>query len=144
MTPSTLALTLITIVLWGLIPIFDKLALGQHAVSPLVGIAIRAAAVAVLAVPLALTIGRGGAALKAMPPSAIALYAASGLASLLLAQYAYYKLLAQADVSKVFPLLFAAAPIVTIAIGVFVMKEPMTLKQALGAALVVAGGLLLL
>jgi drug/metabolite transporter (DMT)-like permease len=100
--------------------------------------------VAVLAVPLALTIGRGGAALKAMPPSAIALYAASGLASLLLAQYAYYKLLAQADVSKVFPLLFAAAPIVTIAIGVFVLKEPMTLKQALGAALVVAGGLLLL
>lgn len=144
MNPTTLALTAVTILLWGLIPIFDKLALSQFAASPLVGIAIRAAGVAVLAVPLAATFGKGGEAIKAMPPAAIALFVASGVSSLLLSQFTYYKLLQQANVSRVFPLLFSAAPLVTLVIGVVALKEPMTLKQVLGALLVVGGGLLLL
>lgn len=144
MTPTTLAFTLATIFLWGLIPIFDKLALSHFTGSPLVGIAIRAAGVAVLAVPLAAVYGKGGNTLKAMSPAAIALFVASGVASLLLSQFTYYKLLQQANVSRVFPFLFSAAPIVTILIGVIALKEPMSLKQMAGAALVIGGGLLLL
>ena len=144
MNATTLGLTAMTIVLWGLLPIFDKLALTQHAASPLVGIAIRAAAVAVVAVPLALVYGDAAATIRAMPASAIGLYVASGTVSLLLAQYAYYALLKQADVSKVFPFLFSAAPLVTIAVGVFWLGETVSVKQAIGALLVIGGGILLL
>lgn len=144
MNAHTLALTAVTVVLWGLIPILDKLALSHFAASPLVGIAIRAASVAVLAVPLAAAFGQGATSIRAMPPVAIALFMASGVVSLLLAQYAYYALLQQAEVSRVFPFLFGAAPVVTILLGVLVLGETMTLKQVVGALLVVGGGLLLL
>lgn len=144
MNTTTWGLTILTIVLWGLIPVIDKVALGQHAASPLVGIAIRATAVALVAVPLAVYYGDGAATLRAMPSPTIGLYVASGVVSLLLAQYAYYALLGQADVSKVFPFLFSAAPLVTIALGVLALGETLSAKQALGALLVIGGGLLLL
>lgn len=144
MNGQTVGLALITILLWGTIPVVDKLALTHYAASPLVGIAIRAGSVAILAIPLALTVGRADHATGTMPTSAIALYVASGVISLLLAQYTYYRLLAQTEVSHVFPLLFAAAPLVTIGLGVAFLGESMSLKQALGAALVILGSLLLI
>lgn len=141
---ATIGLTVAVILLWGLIPIFDKLALSRFAVSPWVGIAIRSAAVAVLAVPIALAFGQGGPALRAMPPGVIALYVTSGVVSLLLAQYCYYALLQQAEVSRVFPFLFAAAPLVTLVIGVVGLGESLTPQKVLGALLVIGGGILLL
>lgn len=144
MSPTTLALTAVTVFLWGLIPILDKLALSQFAASPLVGIAIRAAGVAVLAVPIAAAYGEAGKAIRAMPPAAIALYLASGVVSLLVAQFAYYSLLKQADVSRVFPFLFSAAPVVTMVLGVLWLGETLSGKQVVGALLVIGGGLLLL
>lgn len=144
MSPTTLALMLATIVLWGIIPVIDKLAVGHAAISPLVGIAVRAGAVAVLAVPLAFVAGDGAAALRALPWRVLGLYAASGMVSLLLAQYTYYALLRQADVARVFPLLFAAAPIVTVALAVGLLGETLSWKQALGTLLIVGGGLLML
>lgn len=144
MNLATLALTGATIGLWGLIPILDKLALSQYSASPLVGIAIRAAGVAVLAVPLAAAYGDASRVMRAMPVQGVLLFVASGVVSLLLSQYTYYALLKQADVSRVFPFLFSAAPLVTLVLGVVFLKEPMTFKQLLGALLVVGGGLLLL
>lgn len=144
MTPATLGLTAATILLWGLIPIVDKLALSQHAASPLVGIAIRSAAVALLALPLAFAYGEGVASLRSMPTSTLLLYVASGIISLLLAQYTYYALLKQHDVARVFPFLFSAAPVVTLAVGVLFLGESLSAKQAIGALLVIGGGLLLL
>lgn len=144
MNATTIGLTATTVVLWGLIPIIDKLALAQFAASPLVGIAIRAASVAVLAVPLAAAFGQGATSLRAMPPAAVALFVASGVVSLLLSQYTYYALLQQANVSRVFPFLFSAAPLVTILIGVLWLGETMSPRQVLGALLVIGGGLLLL
>ena len=144
MTLQTWTWTLITVVLWGLIPIFDKLALNQTSASPLIGIAIRVVGVTVIAVPLALTVGRGGTALPTLSLATVLLFTASGVASLLLSQYSYYTLLKQADVSRVFPFLFTAAPVVTMLIGVLVLGEHLSLKQGLGAVLVLTGGLLLL
>ncbi len=144
MNATTIGLTIATIVLWGLIPIFDKVALASYPASPLVGIAIRAGAVCVVALPLAVFLGDGPAAVRAMPARALACYVASGVLSLLLAQYAYYALLKQAEVSRVFPFLFAAAPIVTMVVGVGALGETLTTRQLLGAALVIGGGLLLL
>lgn len=144
MNPHALALTAVTVFLWGLIPILDKLALSYFAASPLVGIAIRAAGVAVLAVPLAAAYGEGARSIRTMPPMAIALFLASGVVSLLVAQYAYYALLEQADVSRVFPFLFSAAPVVTMVLGVAVLGESLSARQVVGALLVIGGGLLLL
>ncbi|MNY65568.1 EamA-like transporter family protein [compost metagenome] len=50
----------------------------------------------------------------------------------------------RADVSRVFPFLFSAAPVVTMLLGVFGLKETLSAKQIVGAALVVVGGLFLL
>lgn len=144
MNATTFGLTIATVLLWGLIPIFDKLALASYPASPLVGIAVRVVGVVVLAVPLAATVGNGAQALRAMPPGAIALFIASGVSSLLLSQYTYYRLLQQADVARVFPFLFSAAPLVTLALGVLFLGEHLSAKQALGALLVIGGGLLLL
>lgn len=144
MSIPTLSLTLLTIFLWGLIPILDKMALGHFSASPLVGIAIRAAGVAVLAVPLAAVMTDGISAARSMPPQAIALFLASGVVSLLLSQYTYYLLLKQAEVSKVFPFLFSAAPVVTLILGTVFLGESMSLKQITGVCLVIAGGVLLL
>lgn len=144
MSLPTIALTLVTIFLWGLIPIFDKLALTHFSASPLLGIAIRTLGVSAIAVPLALTIGKGTRMAREMSPLAIGLFLASGITSMLLAQYCYYLLLQRADVSRVFPFLFSAAPVVTMLIGVFGLKETLSAKQIVGAALVVVGGLFLL
>ncbi|MNX60110.1 4-amino-4-deoxy-L-arabinose-phosphoundecaprenol flippase subunit ArnE [compost metagenome] len=144
MSLQTILLTLATIFLWGLIPIFDKLALSHFSTSPLVGIAIRTVGVSAIAIPLALTIGKGTRLIRELPPLAVGLFLASGITSMLLAQYCYYLLLQRVDVSRVFPFLFSAAPVVTMLIGVFGLKETLSAKQIVGAALVVVGGLFLL
>lgn len=144
MNAPTWLLFATTAILWGLIPIIDKLALNQSAVDPWVGIALRAGAVSLLVWPVLLWLGPGFPALRTLSWQATGLFIASGLVSLLIAQYAYYALLKQADVSRVFPFLFAAAPLVTLLCGVVFLGESLTPKQWLGALLVIGGGLLLL
>jgi uncharacterized membrane protein len=134
----------VTAILWGLIPIVDKLALNQSTVDPWVGIALRAGAVTLLVWPALLVFGPGVPALRTLSWQAAGLFITSGVVSLLIAQYAYYALLKQADVAKVFPLLFAAAPLVTLFCGAIFLGESLTLKQWLGALLVIGGGILLL
>ena len=71
-------------------------------------------------------------------------FGASGVVSLVLAQVTYYALLKDQQVARTFPLLFGAAPVVSILLGVLVLGEKLALKQVLGTALVIAGSLLLL
>jgi drug/metabolite transporter (DMT)-like permease len=152
MASGTVTLTAITVFLWGLIPILDKLALARFSGHPLIPIAVRVWSVALLVVPLAWVLARGGSWRAWLGPTTgagvtwvpVALFAASGVVSLLLAQFAYYRLLQQADVSRVFPFLFSAAPVVTMLLGVLVLHETLTLRQLAGAVLVIGGGLLLL
>ena len=139
----------VTVVLWGLIPILDKLALARFTGHPMIGIAIRVGTVALMAIPAAWALSRGapgrsGTLSGPISWSAFALFAASGIVSLLVSQYAYYRLLQRADVSRVFPFLFSAAPVVTMVLGVLLLHESLSLRQILGAALVIGGGLLLL
>ena len=133
-----------TAILWGLIPIIDKLALNQSSVDPWVGIALRAGAVSLLVWPAVLFFGPGVPALRSLSWQATGLFIASGVVSLLIAQYAYYALLKQADVAKIFPFLFAAAPLITLLCGAIFLGESLSLRQWLGALLVIGGGILLL
>lgn len=144
MTVQTWALVLVTTLLWGLVPVFDKLALSRAADSPLAGVAVRLAAAALVGLPLLFAAAGGAGAFRRIPPTAWGWFAASGLASLVVAQIAWYALLKDAQVSRTFPFMFAAAPVVTLLLGVLVLHEPLTLRQVLGALLVVLGGALLL
>jgi len=152
MTSGTLLLTAITVFLWGLIPILDKLALARFSGHPLIPIAVRVWSVALLVLPVAWVLARGGSGrawLGLATGSGFswvphALFAASGVVSLMLAQFAYYRLLQQADVSRVFPFLFSAAPVVTMFLGMLMLHETLTMRQLAGAVLVIGGGLLLL
>jgi transporter family protein len=144
LTGTTWLLVGATAILWGIIPIIDKLALNHSTVSPWLGIGLRAGAVTFLAWPFLLWGTPGIAGLRAISWQAAGLFIASGIISLLLAQYCYYALLQQAGVARIFPFLFSAAPMVTLLCGVLVLGESLTLKQFLGALLVIGGGLLLL
>ncbi|MEB3237336.1 MAG: DMT family transporter [Candidatus Sericytochromatia bacterium] len=144
MTPQAWMLVLVTTLLWGLVPVFDKLALERAAGSPLVGVAARLATAALIGLPLLFSAAGGTSAFRRIPPAAWGWFAASGLASLVVAQIAWYALLKDAAVSRTFPFMFAAAPVVTIVVGMLVLHEPLNLRQVLGALLVVIGGTLLL
>ncbi|MBM3259303.1 MAG: EamA family transporter [Candidatus Sericytochromatia bacterium] len=144
MTLQAWSLVLVTTLLWGLVPLFDKLALTRAADSPLAGVAVRLATAALIGLPLLFAASGGTGAFRRIPPTAWGWFAASGLASLVIAQIAWYALLKDAQVSKTFPFMFAAAPVVTLLLGVLVLHEPLTLRQVIGGVLVVLGGALLL
>ncbi|MEB3299503.1 MAG: EamA family transporter [Candidatus Sericytochromatia bacterium] len=144
MTLPSWLLILLTTVMWGLVPVFDKLALTRISVTPLAGVAIRLALAALLGLPLLFVTAGGLSTFRQIPTGAWGWFAASGLASLVLAQVAWYALLKDAQVSRVFPFMFAAAPLVTLLLGVLLLHDNLTPKQGLGALLVVLGGALLL
>ena len=96
MTLQTWALVLVTTFLWGLVPVFDKLALSRAADSPLAGVAVRLAAAALVGLPLLFAAAGGTGAFRRIPPTAWGWFAASGLASLVVAQIAWYALLKDA------------------------------------------------
>lgn len=127
--------------LWGLIPILDRVALAAAPGTAWQGLAIRALGVGLVAFPAVWAWGGGWAPFAALPAKAWLAYLASGFVSLLLAQHAYYLLLQQQGAAKVFPILFAAAPAVTVLLGLGLLGEALSWKQALGLALVVAGSL---
>ena len=141
---ATWALAAWVALLWGLIPIFDRVALAAAPGTAWQGLAVRALSVGLVALPLAWHWGGGWAPFAALPAKAWLAYLASGFVSLLVAQHAYYLLVQQVGVAKLFPFLFAAAPAVTVVVGVLFLGEAVNLRQALGLALVVAGSLLLL
>lgn len=116
MNATTAGLAAATILLWGAIPILDKAALALAPSAAIWGMGIRAAAAAVVIAPL-VAWHSGTEELQAMPPFAVALYVASGVASLVLGQYAYYALLQQAAASRVYPLVFGLAPLITVVIA---------------------------
>jgi uncharacterized membrane protein len=144
MTAGTGFWTIATILLWGTIPILDKLALSQPGVAPLVGIAIRATSVALLSAPLVWIFHDPTRWRADFNLFAVLCFAASGVVSLLLAQYCYYNLLKDADVSRIFPFLFGASPLVTMVLGYLCLGETLQLKHLIGAAFIIAGSLMLL
>ena len=137
-------LVLITLVLWGAIPILDKKGLSGEHVAPLSGLFIRI--VAALAAFLVFScfhreVFRGVAAVSWR---AMAFFAASGICSALLAQYSYYEALKDQNVSRLFPVLFGGTPVVTAILGVVVLGEVLTASAVVGLGFIVLGSVLLM
>ena len=140
----TTAYIITTLVLWGLIPIFDKLALDAKKIPPFIGIGIRVsvAVLALLSLLYAAPHLREG--WNSLGMRQILGFAASGIISLVIAQYFYYEALRDSQVSKLFPLLFGGAPVVSIFLGWLVLGEKISGITAAGGALITIGSVLLL
>ncbi len=129
----------VTLVLWGVIPIFDKLGLADKKVDPWAGICIRLLAGFAAMIPVFLASPQIKAGIAALGWREIAVFSASGIISLVVAQFFYYGSLQEKDVGKLFPILFGGGPVVTMVLAWAFLGEKVTLVSALGGLLVVVG-----
>ena len=130
---------LLTAVLWGAATILDKFALAR--VQPLAGVAVRSMAISVVAVAaLAATLRER--AWEGVDARSWFFIIMSGMFSGLLGQWTYYKALKYAEASRVVPIV-GGYPLIAFVLAVLVLGESITAQKLGGAALVVAGIVLL-
>ncbi|MBP7633227.1 DMT family transporter [Candidatus Ozemobacteraceae bacterium] len=144
MNTRTTSYILITLVLWGLIPIFDKMALDAKKIPPFIGIGIRVSVAALGLVPLLYAAPHLREGWNSIGMRQFLAFAASGIISLIIAQFFYYEALRDSQVSKLFPLLFGGAPVVSIFLGWLVLGEKISGMTAAGGVLITLGSILLL
>ena len=132
----------LTLVLWPIIPIVDKIGLaGKRA--PLGGMAARMLVAMAFLIPvLVISPGIRGE-LQTFGRREWLAFGASGLISLLLAQYFYYSSLEDHDVARLFPFLFGGAPVLTMLLALHFLGEVVSLKAWAGGGLIFAGSLLM-
>lgn len=136
---NSYTLGLITLVLWGIAPIFGKLGLGG--MDPLPALMIRSAMVTTILFLAVLVTGKWSAVIAAEGRS-IMFIALEGLCAALIGQLAYYYAIKAGDVSKV-GIIVAGAPLVTIVLAFLILNEKITLYKIAGAAAIVLGIVLL-
>jgi len=130
---------LLTAALWGAATVLDKLALTR--MQPLVGVAVRSFAISFVAVAaLAATLREK--AWEGIDARSWFFIIMSGMLSGLLGQWTYYKALKYAEASRVVPIV-GGYPLVAFVLAVLVLGESITAQKLCGAALVVAGIVLL-
>jgi uncharacterized membrane protein len=134
----------LTIVIWSLIPIIDKVGLGQDKVHPLAGLTIRLLAGLVVLGFLLPLLPETRHTLTTLSWKAWVTFAASGVLSLLLGQYFYYQALQAGSVGRVFPLLFGAPPVVSMLLAWWFLGEALTRTHVAGGLLITLGTVLLL
>lgn len=144
MTTKTMVYVFVTLVLWGLIPIFDKLALDAKKIPPLIGICIRVSVAVLALLPLLFAAPHLREGWSELPMRQLLGFAASGIISLVIAQYFYYEALRDTQVSKLFPLLFGGAPVVSMVLGWLVLGEKISALTAAGGVLITVGSVLIL
>jgi transporter family protein len=129
----------LTVLLWGASPLFDKLAIRGG--PPFVIVAIRTAFIALCAGVVALLTGQM-ATLPSLSGRTILFTLLAGFTGGALGLGTYFYALQKGDASLIVPLT-SAYPLVTVILSIVFLGEPFTLSKALGAALVVAGVMLL-
>jgi len=130
---------LLTAVFWGAATVLDKLALAR--LQPLVGVAVRSMAIALVAC-MALGMTMRERVWEGIDARSWVFIILSGMLSGLLGQWTYYKALKYAEASRVVPVV-GAYPLVAFALAVLLLGESVTVQKLCGAGLVVAGIVLL-
>ena len=130
---------LMTVLIWGTVPVLEKLGLG--AVPPTVGVFVRSAGVAVGALLVAM-IARPWAAMAQTPARSVLLLACGGFLASFVGQMTFYQALKTGDVSRVVPLV-GAYPLVAALLGWWLLREPLTVHRAVGVLCIVGGVILL-
>jgi len=128
-------LAVITLIFWGIAPIFGKLGLAK--ISPVLGLAIRSFVVSIIMLIVVFATGtyREFSALTLKGFSFIAL---EGIFASLIGHFAYYYALKLGETSNIIPIT-SAFPIVTVILAVSFLSEKMTLFKGGGIILIIAG-----
>lgn len=130
---------LLTAGIWGIVPLMEKIGLGQA--PPAAGVVIRSLGV-VAGLLGFLVIAPMGPVLRGLPLSSMMLLALAGLLASFVGQMVFYHALQTGQLSQVVPV-SGAYPLVAALLGWWVLREPMTVSRVLGVACVVTGVILL-
>ncbi len=130
---------LLTALLWGLAPVFDKLGLGKA--TPMTALSIRTIFIAV-GLTVFLAISGGWREFHSVDRQSVIYLALGGLAAGLVGQLAYYSALRCGGVGTVSPIT-ATYPLVAVILSILFLREPITPGKVVGAILIVLGVLLI-
>lgn len=130
---------LLTAVIWGCVPILEKIGL-QHT-EPTVGLFARSAGVCVGALIFA-WLWSPWKALAAMPIGSFCLLALGGFLASFVGQWAFYHALKVGHISQVTPV-SGTYPLVAAILAWTIFREPITVPRVIGVLLVVVGALML-
>jgi bacterial/archaeal transporter family protein len=133
--PLGVILLLVTMFLWGLTPILEKL--GLREVEPLTGVLIRSLAITVVLVGIFIATGRIGELVR-VPVRSIVLFSTSGILAGLLGMWTYLYVLKTGVTTKIVPIA-AAYPLVTAILSILILREGVTLQRMIGIVLTIAG-----
>ncbi len=128
-------LLLLTVVVWGIAPIVDKLAV--QGTSLFLGNIFRSFTIAVVMICVTLFTGEIKEFFK-MPFKNVAYYIVSGLLAGGIGVVAYYRMLQLAPTSKVVPLA-ASYPLVTAILSIIFLGEQITPARFIGTILIISG-----
>jgi transporter family protein len=129
----------LTIVLWGAVPLIDKVALRTVAADT--GLCLRAFTAGIMLLIYAVWKGKFAEIAQA-DTRAILCFVVSAVLASVVAQYTYFAALQRAEASRLVPFT-ASYPLVAAILAVLILHEPFTVTKFAGAALIV-GGLVLL
>ena len=130
---------LVTASIWGVVPLMEKIGLGQG--DPVHGVIVRSAGV-VLGLLVFSSFVSPVAAVRALGWPSTLWLAGGGLLASFIGQMAFYHALKSGAVSQVTPVA-GAYPLVAALLGWVVLREPLTGMRVLGVACVVLGVVLL-
>lgn len=128
-------LLLLTIIVWGIAPIIDKVAV--QGTSPYIGNIYRSLTIAFIMLTITFFSGELKMAFK-MPLKNALFYVASGLLAGGIGVIAYFKVLQVAPTSKVVPLA-ASYPLITALLSMAFLGEKVSPARFIGTLLIVAG-----
>ena len=130
---------IITMLLWGTTPLFEKI--GLRYTEPLMGVFIRSLAITVILFIIYLFSGRLNELAK-VPPLGYALFSASGIMAGLIAMWTYFYLLKAGMASKIVPIA-AAYPLITAILSMAILKEEVNIQRIAGIILTIIGVVLI-
>ena len=126
---------ILTAVLWGLAPVFDKIGLGRA--SPAAALSIRTIAIA-LGIGTFLAISGEWREFGTLDRRSVAYLALGGLAAGLIGQLFYFFALKSGGVTVVSPIT-ATYPLVAVLLAILFLREPVSPGKVIGAVLIVLG-----
>lgn len=129
----------LTACIWGVVPLMEKVGLGQS--PPGVGVMTRSLGV-VVGLLICGAMGSPWSAMRSLGWPSILLLAGGGFLASFVGQFAFYHALRAGAMSQVTPVA-GAYPLVAALLGWWVLREPLTLTRALGVVCVVVGVVLL-
>lgn len=132
---------IITAVIWGAVPIMEKIALGKG-MNPMLGVVIRSLGIAIGALVLWAVLAKNPDYAKNVTWSSALLLVVSAALAAIVGQIFYYTALQQGDVSKIIPVA-GSFPLVSFILGTLLLGEAVTIPKLVGVLCVIAGVILL-